>query len=396
MKKLSVLLIILFLFITIPVKADEVDIESNNAVLYNLNDNTIVYEKNKDKKVSIASLTKLMTALVAIEKIDDLNQKIRLEKSDYDKLLKQDASRSSLKKDKEYTYMDLLYGLILESGADCANALARLTYENENDFVKAMNKKAKEIGMNNTSFANPIGLDDKNNYSTMEDVSILLREDLKNDTLRQIITTLNYKLTDGTEINHTIYDYMKHFKIDMPYMEGGKTGYELESGYALASIANKNGTTLMLITSKVDKIPGHVKDAKKIYDYYFNNYSYSPVIKEGETLVTLNAKYLSKNKIEIKSDEDILYYLKNDYDKSDIKTEYKGIRTITLNNKYNQKLGKLNIYYKDKLIKTYPVVLNQRIFPNPFIILGAIITYALIILSTFVIIGKIKRSRTMV
>ena len=83
MKKLSVLLIILFLFITIPVKADEVDIESNNAVLYNLNDNTIVYEKNKDKKVSIASLTKLMTALVAIEKIDDCFFGADFENSDY-------------------------------------------------------------------------------------------------------------------------------------------------------------------------------------------------------------------------------------------------------------------------------------------------------------------------
>ena len=390
MKKLNVLLIILFLFILVPVKANEVDIESNNAVLYNLNDNTIVYEKNKDKKVSIASLTKLMTALVAIEKIDNLNEKVRLEKSDYDKLIKQDASKSSLKKDTQYTYMDLLYGLILESGADCANALARLTYGNENEFVKAMNKKAKEIGMNNTSFANPIGLDDKNNYSTVEDVSILLRNDLKNDTLRQIITTLNYKLTDGTKINHTIYDYMKHFKIDMPYMEGGKTGYEIDSGYALASIANKNETTLMLITSKADKIPGHIKDAKKVYDYYFNNYSYSPVIKSGDTLVTIDGKYLSKDKIDIKLDEDILYYLPNNYDNNDIKTEYKGINTLTMQNKNNQKLGTLNIYYKDKLIRTYPVVLNQKLYPNPLLIGSAVICYIFIITITIVIIKKIK------
>ena len=392
MKKLNVLLIILFLFITIPVKANEVDIESNNAILYNLNDNTIIYEKNGNQKVSIASLTKLMTALVAIEKIDNLNDKVKLEKSDYDKLLMQDASRSSLKNDTQYTYMDLLYGLILESGADCANALARLTYGNENNFVKAMNEKAKEIGMNNTSFSNPIGLDNKNNYSTVEDVSILLRKDLKNDTLRQIITTLNYKLTDGTEINHTIYDYMKYFKIDMPYIEGGKTGYETKSGYALASIANLNGTTLMLITSKADKIPGHIKDAKKIYDYYFNNYSYSPVIETGDTLITINAKYLSKDKIDIKSDEDIFYFLPNDYNKDDIKKEYIGIKTITLQNKYNKKLGNLNIYYKDKLIKTYPVVLNQKIYPDPIIISIAVVTYAFIIIGTVIIIKRIKRS----
>ena len=392
MKKLNLLLIILFLFTIVPVKADEIEIESNNAVLYNLNENTIIYEKNKDQKVSIASLTKLMTALVAIEKIDNLNERVKLEKSDYDKLLKQNASRSSLKADTEYTYMDLLYGLILESGADCANALARLTYGNEDNFVKAMNEKAKDLNMNNTSFSNPIGLDNENNYSTMEDVSILLRKDLKNDTLRQIITTLNHKLTDGTKIDHTIYDYMQHFKIDMPYMEGGKTGYEIKSGYALASIANKNGTTLMLITSKANKIPGHVKDAKKLYDYYFDNYSYSPIIKQNDTLVTLNAKYLSKDKIDIKADEDILYFLPNNYNKDDIKTEYHGIKTITMQNKYNQKLGNINIYYKDKIIKTYSVFLNQRIYPNPLLILEASICYIFIIVTTIIIVRRIRNN----
>ena len=169
MKKLKILFFVLVcLALTITnVNADELKISSNNAVLYNLNDDTILYEKNKDQKVSIASLTKMMTALVAIENIEDLNKKVTFVKSDYDKLIEMDATGSSLDKSKSYTYEDLLYGLILESGADCANALARLVAGNEKDFVKMMNAKAKELGMNNTSFANPIGMDDKNNYSTV-------------------------------------------------------------------------------------------------------------------------------------------------------------------------------------------------------------------------------------
>ena len=128
MKKLKTLFFILVcLVLTITnVNAEELRINSNNAVLYNLNDNKILYEKNKDQKVSIASLTKMMTALVAIENIEDLNKKVNFIKSDYDKLIEMDASGSSLDNSKSYTYEDLLYGLILESGADCANALARL------------------------------------------------------------------------------------------------------------------------------------------------------------------------------------------------------------------------------------------------------------------------------
>ena len=392
MKKLYILIMLLCL-IVMPVKAEELSIESNNAVLYNLNDGTILYEKNKDQKVSIASLTKLMTALVAIEKIDNLNEKVKLEKSDYDKLLIQDASASSLKRNKEYTYMDLLYGLLLESGADCANALARLTYGNENNFVKAMNETAKEIGMKNTSFANPIGLDDKSNYSTVEDVSMLLKEDLKNPTLKQIITSLKHKLTDDTVIHHTIYDYMDKFNVNMPYMEGGKTGYEISSGFALASIANKDSTTLMLVTSKANKIPGHIKDAKKVYDYYFNNYSYLPIIKKGDTLATIPAKHLSKDKISIKADNDITSYINKNYNKNDIKIEYKGIDTITMKNKYNEHLGYTSIYYKDKLIKKIPVSLNEKIYPNPILIIGASACYLLIIIGTCLIIKRIKKTR---
>ena len=219
MKKLKLLVFVLFCFliIIVNVNAEELRINSNNAVLYNLNDNKILYEKNKDQKVSIASLTKMMTALVAIENIEDLNKKVTFTKSDYDKLIAMDASASSLDNSKSYTYEDLLYGLILESGADCANALARLTAGNENNFVKMMNNKAKELGMKNTSFANPIGMDDKNNYSSAEDLAILFKAGLKNKEFKKIISTFEHKLSDGTKIKHTIYYYMKNSKISMPF-----------------------------------------------------------------------------------------------------------------------------------------------------------------------------------
>lgn len=394
MKKFKLLFFILLLcFITTNVSAEEINISSNNAVLYNLNDDMLLYEKNKDQKVSIASLTKMMTALVAIENTPDLNKKVTFQKSDYDKLLEMDASGSSLDKNKTYTYYDLLYGLILESGADCANALARLTAGNETNFVKMMNQKAKKLGMKNTSFANPIGMDDKNNYSSVNDLAILLKAGLKNQKFKKIITTFNYKLSDGTTIEHTINYYTKNFQIKLPYLKGGKTGYEIDAGYALASIAYKKDALLMLITSKGKESPDHIKDAKKIYDYYFNNYDYQTIIKKGEIIASLNSKYLNKEQIDIKTEEDIKSYLKNDYDKNKIKTVYEGTKTITLDNKYKEKIGTLKIYYDNNLIKTIPITLNQKIYPDYKLIIIATLTYILIIGNTIIIVNRIKRKK---
>lgn len=393
MKKLKLLLVILFCITlsTCNVKAEELDINSNNAILYNLNDNTILYQKNKDQKVSIASLTKMMTALVSIENIENLNEKVTFEKSDYEKLIEMDASGSSLKKDKSYTYEDLLYGLLLESGADCANALARLVSGDEKSFVKLMNEKAKELGMKNTSFANPIGMDDKNNYSSVYDLSILFREGLKNQEFKKIISTFEHTSSDGTEIKHTIYYYMKYSKINMPYIKGGKTGYEIDAGYALATIAYQNDTLLMLITSKAENAPEHIKDAKKIYDYYFKNYGYKTLVKKGYVIASIKTKYLSKEFINIKADEDIKYYMKNDYDPAKINIVYEGVETLTLENKYKEKIGLLNIYYQDKLIKTLPVSLNQKLYPDYKLIIIAVTIYIFIITSTIILIIRIRK-----
>lgn len=374
-------------------KEEKLTIYSNNAILYNLKDDKILFQKNKDEKVSIASLTKMMTALVAIENITDLDEKVSFQKSDYQDLVAMDASSSSLDHTKKYTYNDILHGLMMESGADCANILARLVGGNKETFVKMMNKKAKQLGMKNTNFENPIGMDDKDNYSTMSDLILLFKAGLKNDTWKKIATTMNYTLEDNTKIEHTIKLYERNAYIKAPYILGGKTGFETDAGYALATIANKNNTTLIFITSKAKKLNGHIKDAKKVYEYYFNNYGYQTVLKKGETIKELNTKYLSQDKINITANENVTYYLKNDYKKEDIKLVYDGIDEITYKNKYMENIGTLSIYYKDNLVKTLPVYLNQKIYPDFKLIILAGIVYMFIIGCTIIIANRLRHKK---
>lgn len=373
--------------------ADEIDIYSGNAILYNLNDDEVLFEKKKDEKVSIASLTKMMTALVAIENIEDLNEKVSFVKSDYIDLIRIDASSSSLDYDKKYSYNDVLHGLMLESGADCANMLARLVGGNKDNFVKMMNQKAKELGMKNTSFENPIGMDNKDNYSTMSDLLILFKAGLNNKTWKKIALTMDYTLEDKTKISHTIKLYENLANIKAPYIIGGKTGFETDAGYALATIARNDNTTLIFITSKAKKLNGHIKDAKKVYEYYFNNYSYQTVLKKDDIITSLDAKYLSVDSVDITASSDVKLYLKNDYNKDDIKLVYDGIDEISTENNYMENIGVLSIYYKDNVVKTIPVLLNKEIYPDFKLIILAGIVYVFIIGCTIIITNRIRHKK---
>src|SRR5574344_1267148 len=139
------------------------DISSKYAVLYNLNDNTVVYEMNKDEKTSIASLTKIMTCLVAIEHIDNMDEYVTITNDEISDLISLNAYVIGLKVGDKVTIKDLLYGMMLPSGADAARALAISLARHENTFVSWMNDKATELNLN-LHFANVIGLDDTNNY----------------------------------------------------------------------------------------------------------------------------------------------------------------------------------------------------------------------------------------
>lgn len=363
MKKLSIIMMVLYLLIIPNVYAKNLDIYSNNALLYNVEEDKIMYQKNKDEKAYIASLTKVLTALVIIEKEPNLDKKINFKKVDYKFLKNEDLKISSLDANKEYTYKDFLYSFILESSADCGYALALDTSKNIKEFSKLMNKKAQELNMKDSKFSNPVGLDEKDNYSTMSDMLKLMKASLKNKTLKEIMSTKEYKTSNNKKVHHTFVDWEKTFDLNMPYLKGGKTGYNDIPGYALLSYANKNNSTYILITTNAsyeNANPKHFKDAKKLYEHYFNNYGYQKAIKKDENLINLNTKFLKEDKVTIKADEDIIMYLEKDYNKEDIKIDYKGIKTITPITRKNSKLGTASIYYKDDLLKTIDITLNQK------------------------------------
>lgn len=383
--------ILIFILFTVKVNALELDISSKNAILYNMDSGEVLYEKNADEKVPIASLTKIMTALVTLENVKDLDARIVLTKADFEGLAQANAATAGFTNGEAVTYRDLLYGLLLPSGADAAKALARNVAGSEDNFIKKMNEKVKEMNLKNTHFSTVIGLDDTGNYSTARELSLIFKEALKNKNFKTIITTKKYTSSDGlVKFHSTIQSNAKKFEIDVPYILGGKTGTTTDAGLCLATIAKANGVNYMLVTLGATydkKAPHHIEDAKTIYDYFINNYGNHTIVNKKTSFKEIKVKYGNKKTVKLYPNKNITMYLKNNYDKNDIKYVYKGKDEISAFTKQNEHLGTLEIYYKDNLISKENIVLTENIkfsileFINENImILGVIIIFITIVI----------------
>lgn len=338
--------------------AQDFDITSKNVILYNMNDNEVIYEKNSNEKVEIASLTKIMTAIVAIEKSDDLNKQVVID----NRTLKgiEDYAQAGFKVGDKVSIMDLLYGVLLPSGADAVNAIAINAFGGKAKFVSLMNEEAKKIGLKDTEFDNPIGMDSKNNYSTASDLGKLLSYALKNDTFKKVYTTKRYKIDSlNLTLKSTLLTYGKTMNVDN--IKGAKSGFTDGAGLCLASIANYSDVNYMLVVLGASPTvkSNAVRDSLEIYNYYDKNYGYKKVIKEGQLLKKIKVKWGKKKIYEAKSDKDASKYLKKSISTDDLSYDYKGLEEINYKNKKGDKLGVVDVKYNDKLLVSYDVYLNE-------------------------------------
>ena len=207
---------------------------------------TVVASKNEDQKCYPASTTKIMTLLVAVENIKDLEDTFKMTYEITDPLWEQEATVAGFLSSEVITVKDMLYGTILPSGGDAAIGLAQKISGSEENFVKLMNKKAKELGLKNTNFTNCTGLYNKNHYTTPQDLAVILKEAMKNELCREILKTQTYTSSKteqhpmGITMNSTLFNYMYGTEAETATIEGGKTGYVGQSGYCIATFGSSN------------------------------------------------------------------------------------------------------------------------------------------------------------
>ena len=375
MKKCLKFLIFLFLCFPIYVYASNFDISGENVILYNLNDDTILYEINSQEQTNIASLTKIMTTLVAIDNIDDLNDYITITSQDF--VGTNGYSKAGFQVGEKVTYLDLLYGILLPSGADAVNAIVNNTLGYD-DFVLQMNALADTIGLENTSFSNPIGKDDVDNYSTAYDIAILLKYALKNEVFRSIFTTKEYTTTNGLNLESTLSPYKDFLEIDK--IIGSKSGFTKGAGRCLASITTLNDVDylLVVIKSSIEPIYSAVLDSLTIYDYYNENYSYQTILEKGDIIASIPIMWSKEKEYNIVVTENVIQYLENKTSEN-LEYVFDGVTQIEKGTEKGTKLGTIQVIHDNDVIYTSDVILNEDIeYYNP--ILWIIVIFLLITL----------------
>lgn len=380
------------------------DLYSRNAILYNLNDNKVIYTQNEKDITSIASLTKIMTTLVAIEHIDNYENKVTIDSNMLKGLKEANAAVAGLKVGQKVTYNDLLYATFLASGADATRALSISLAGSEEEFVKLMNAKAKELGLVNTNFTNTTGLDQKGQTSTVEEVATLLIKALENEKFKEIFYTKSYTLSTKTlTVYSTLFKTAEAYKVDSSYFVGGKTGYTDDAGRCLASIGydKENDITYLLVTTQADpkSKSKHVIDAYEVYKYYSENFKYHNLVDVKDLLISIPTKYAKVDSVSFYADKDMPVYLENTFDKKDVKLEYVGLDILKHGLKKGDKVGKITVSYNDIEYGNIDVILNQDIefsllvFIKENIVIVVSSALALILIITFIIIKKNKKRR---
>lgn len=395
MKKILLLIILLFF----PIYTSALtypNLHYKSALIYDMTDNKLLYELNTKEQRSIASLTKIVTTITALESIDDLNDEVTITNSMLSKV-RWDASIAGLKAGETYSYEDLLYASILPSGADATISLAISTSGSIDNFVKKMNELTDRIGMTNSNFVNVHGLDEKGHYSTAEDIHKLLMYCLKNPKFKEIYTTKEYQLSTGKIVKSTVKTTGNRIGKDTSRILGSKTGFTLEAGLCMSAIINSDNHEILIITLGATPNTGntyHVLDTLELINFIDNSYNIETISKKDTKLISIPVSLSKIDTYDIKTTKDITKFLEKDYDKSLIKVEYKGKEKLSYKDKINTKIGTITYTYNQEIISTEDVILNIEIKPDYIKILLKYKYYILgFILIIIILIPKKKKRR---
>ncbi|CDF11919.1 serine-type D-Ala-D-Ala carboxypeptidase [Mycoplasma sp. CAG:776] len=303
MKKILIIILAFSCVIPIVKAEDSLNLSSESAILMDAESSKILYEKNIDEKLPMASMTKIMSMLLIMENIE--NGSLKYE----DKVLISEnasgmgGSQVFLQAGEEYTVDDLLKCIAVSSANDAVVAMAEKISGSVDTFVTLMNEKAKSLGLENTNFANPHGLDNENHYSTAYDMAIMAKELLKHEDILKYTSIYEDYLTkpDGSQVWLVNTNRLVRF---YDGVDGLKTGYTTEAGYCLTATAKKNDLRLISVVMKSPSAEERSSDTSTLLTYGFNSFKSNVIYSKD--------KSLGKIKIEKGKLKEVDVYLKED------------------------------------------------------------------------------------
>lgn len=360
MKKVVAFILILVLLIPgVTFAEDDPTPNAGSSILMEVSTKTILYEKNKDSQVAVASLTKMMAQILILEAIESGNLT-------WDEQVKASSNAAGyggtqiyLQPGEMMSVRDLMKGITMASANDATVVLAERIAGSEEAFVKMMNEKAKKLGLKNTNFMNPTGLDEDNHYSSAYDMALIAIELLKHDKILEFSSVYEDYLRTDTPNKFWLVNTNKLVRF-YDGADGLKTGFTDNAGYTMAVTAKRNDMRLIAIVlgEAVSKVRN--QETTSLLDYGFNLYKVQMIKKQGDVIKTVDLNKATKSKVDVVLDRDItVLSKKSDTEKS--YTEKVNINEVKLPLKENQVIGNIEIYDGTNKIGSYPLVVNEAV-----------------------------------
>lgn len=355
--------------IIIPVHAtDDMNLDCKSALLMDYGTGKVIYEQNPHEKLAPASVTKVMTMLLVMEALD--SGKISFD--DKVTISTQASSKNNrgtmllLEAGEVRTVKELLYGIAVESANDACIAMAEHISGSEDEFVKLMNKRAKELGAMDTNFVNPNGLPVDGHVTSAYDLALMSKELLKHEKIFEFISQYMVKVYVGKK-NNVLRELVNKNKMIKLYndVDGIKTGWTEDAGYCISVTAKRGNMRLISIVMGSPKVEIRNREARKLIDYGFANYSSFLTVKKGEKIQPVKVSKGSSLTVNAVTDRDISVLLTKGEEKN-IKKTAQLPEIISAPVKKGEKLGEIIISIDDKEVGRYDLVCDADISRSSF------------------------------
>lgn len=363
MKK--VLCFLCLFFIAFSVKAEESKVDytlaqnAESAILIEASTGKILFEKNSHEKLSPASMTKMMSMLLVMEAIE--NDVIK-----WDDIITVSQRASSmggsqilLEVGEKMSVEDLFKGVAVGSANDAVVALSEAVAGSVEEFVEMMNKRASELGLTDTNFKNPHGLDEVNHYSSAHDMSIIARELLKHEKVLEFSSIYEDYLRKGTDREFWLVNTNKLVRFN-PIVDGLKTGYTKTAGYCLTATASKNNMRLIAVVMKEPDTTTRNSEVTEMLDYGYAKYKLEKVVDKNDVLKEIKIPKAKDETVKIVPVNDVNIIMNKSTKLGNITYDL-NINKITVPTKKGTCVGKLSIKENNKIVDTINVTIKEDV-----------------------------------
>lgn len=334
--------------------------EAKSAVLIERDTGAVLYDKNSHERLPPASMTKIMTMILIMEAIQEgrlhWNDKVRTS----EKAASMGGSQVFLEPGEEMTVKEMLKAIAVGSANDASIAMAEHIAGSEEEFVKMMNKKAKELGLKDTKFQNPTGLPAKGHYSSAYDMALMAKELLKYPQITKYTGLYESYLRENTDKKFWLVNTNKLVK-HYPGVDGLKTGFTNDAKYCLTATAKKNNMRVIAVVFGAPTPKSRNTQISKMLDYAFARYETSPIYGQGETLGQVKISKGKKSKIDAKTAESVSVLLKKGETLNKLQRDIHLKKDIKAPVHKGDKIGELVLKKDGKILSKTPLISEENV-----------------------------------